>query len=137
MIRQTLGLLFAAVLVLSTLPVSPAREDKPLDAHAIMEKANKPGGPYFRVVRELKEKNPDWEDVHDDALDIAQLAKELGKTTPPKGDAASWKALTAAYADTATMLEKATLAKNLATSRAAIARMTDNCTACHKVHRKD
>jgi cytochrome c556 len=139
MIRRTptLALLLAALLGLSTLPVSSARDDKPLDAHAIMEKANKPGGPYFHVVSELKAKDPDWEDVQDDSAELTRLAKALVKTTPPKGDAASWKTLTAAYVDTTTALEKAALAKNLGTARAAIARMGESCTACHKVHRKD
>jgi cytochrome c556 len=116
----------------------PAEDDKPLDAHTIMEKANKPGGPYFNVVRELKAKDPDWDDVLSDSEEINRLASALGKTTPAKGDAASWKNLSAAYADTARALEKAARGKNLGAARAAIARMGEpSCTACHKLHRQD
>jgi len=86
----------------------------------------------------LKTKNPDWDDVLRDSEELRRLASALGKTTPAKGDAASWKNLSTAYADKARALEMAARDKNLGAARAAIARMGEpSCSACHKLHRQD
>jgi len=125
--------LLAALLTQHT----PAQTDKVPDIKEIMAKANKPGGHYFALRRDLKDESPPWDEVQASAKALSKLAAALGKNTPPKGDKASWEALTRAYADNAKKLEDAAARKDKKAAEAAALAMGDaSCTACHKAHRK-
>jgi cytochrome c556 len=106
------------------------------DIKEIMSKANKPGGFYFALVRDLKDDEPPWDDVQAGAKALNKLAAVLGKNTPPKGDKTSWDQLTKAYADNAKALEAAALKKDKKAAQTAATALGESCNACHKAHRK-
>jgi cytochrome c556 len=108
------------------------------DVKEIMGKANKPTGIYFNLARDLKDDEPAWADVQQQARDLAKLAAALRKATPPKGEKASWDALTKAYADNAVALAAAADKKDKNAAQTAHAKMGgDACMTCHKAHRPE
>jgi cytochrome c556 len=118
-----------------------AQGDKVPAVKDIMMKVNKPTGLYFNIGKELREKDPMWPEVQQDAKEVARLAALLGKNAPPKGDKESWEKLTKEYAANAAALEKAVAAKDQAAAKAAWAKMGGDggaaCNACHKAHRSE
>ncbi len=54
---------------------------------------------------------------------------------PPRGGKDSWAKLTAAYAESATDMDKAAQAKDAATALDAHGKIEGSCMACHRVHR--
>jgi len=130
-----------AVLVLLLLllaGVAPARtrQEKVAEVKDVM-KANKPGGLYFGIVRELKAGDTDWADAAQDSKELARLAAELPKLKPPQGDAASWARLSKGYAGETAALSDAVRRKDKRTALAVVARLEASCDACHKIHRKE
>jgi cytochrome c556 len=112
-------------------------QEKAATIKDIMGRANKPTGLYFTMARELKEASPDWSDLKKQSKELAELAAALTRTTPPKGDAASWKQQTAAYAANAQALEQAVTKMDRAAAQAAHAKMGGAaCMSCHKAHRQ-
>lgn len=112
--------------------------DKPPQIKDIMSKLNKPTGVYFSMVRELREEDPMWDEVRDMAKVLAQQARALTKTHPPRGENTSWDKLVKAYAENAGAVEKAVQKKDKAGAQAAMGRMGEEaCKTCHKAHRKD
>ena len=104
----------------------------------IMGRANKPTGIYFNLGQDLKDENPSWPDIQQEAKELAGLAAALRRAAPPKGDKDSWDRLTRTYADNAWALEKAAAKQDQAAARAAHARMGgDACMTCHKAHRPE
>lgn len=102
----------------------------------IMGKANKPTGIYFNLALDLKDENPSWPDIQQEAKDLAKLAAALRQTTPPRGDKDSWDRHTKAYAENAKALEQATAKMDQKAAQAAHAKMGgDACMACHKAHK--
>lgn len=102
----------------------------------IMKKANSPTGIYANLGQDLKDDNPSWPDVQKEAKELAQLASALRQATPPRGDKDSWDKLTAAYADSAQKLQKATAAMDKDAALAAWNKMGGpTCKACHAAHR--
>jgi hypothetical protein len=120
------------------LGAAAAREpdDQTPDVKEIMSKANKPTGIYFNLKKDLEDEEPNWQDIQEQTKELAQLAAQLGKATPPKGDKASWTRLTKAYADNAKALAAAAARMDKKGTLAAHARLGGNtCTSCHKVHK--
>ena len=106
------------------------------NAKEIMGKANKPTGIYFTLALDLKDDNPSWPDIQQEAKDLSKLAAALRQATPPRGDKESWDKLTKSYADNAKALEQATAKMDQKAAQAAHARMGgDACMNCHKAHR--
>ena len=102
----------------------------------IMGKANKPTGIYFNLGLDLKDDNPSWPDIQQEAKDLAKLAAALRQATLPRGDKESWDNLTKAYAGNAKALEQATAKMDQKAAQAAHAKMGgDACMTCHKAHR--
>jgi cytochrome c556 len=102
----------------------------------IMDAVNKPTGIYFNLGQDLKDDSPNWKDVKVEAHDLAKLAADLPKATPPRGDKASWDKLSKAYADNAKALEKAVNNMDKDSALAIHAKMGgDACKACHEAHR--
>jgi hypothetical protein len=120
-----------AVLILA----GAATADAP-SVKEIMGKANKPTGIYFNLAQDLKDENPSWPDIQQEAKDLAKLAAALRQTIPPRGDKASWDRLTKAYADSAKALEQATAKMDQKGAQVAHAKMGgDACMTCHKAHK--
>jgi cytochrome c556 len=102
----------------------------------IMGKANKPTGIYFNLRQDLKDDNPAWPDIQQEAKELKELADALHQAAPPRGDKDSWDKLTKAYAANAKALVQAASKMDQTAAREAHAKMGGNaCMACHKAHR--
>jgi hypothetical protein len=102
----------------------------------IMTRLNGRGtGLHSQVGDELKKEPPPWDAVRPQTQEYAQLAAELGKNDPPRGDKDSWAKLTAAYADSAAALDKAAEDKDAAAAKTAYDKLSGSCMACHRAHR--
>ena len=88
------------------------------------------------LERELKQEPPPWETIQGQAKEYALLASELGAHNPPKGSKESWATSTAAYAGSATDLDKAAQAKDKDAALAAHGKLANSCMACHREHRR-
>jgi hypothetical protein len=84
---------------------------------------------------ELKVEQPAWDTIQPQAAEYAKLAADIGKAEPSKGSKDSWTKLTAAFAESATALDKAAQAKDLAAARTAHQNLAASCMACHREHR--
>jgi cytochrome c556 len=124
----------AAGLALLTVGVAVAADPTIKD---IMIKAHKPGKSLLaNIMGELKEDEPDWNDVQKDSKEMVQLGGALGKNTPPKGDQASWDRLTKAYLANVQTLEAAAESKNKSGAQAALKQIQGSCRSCHMAHRE-
>lgn len=138
---MTRKIILAVALALTALlawrPADGRMADGP-SVKEIMGKANKPTGIYFNLRQDLKDDNPSWPDIQQEAKELAQLAAALRQATPPKGDKDSWDKLTRAYADNAKALEQAASKMDQDGARAAHAKMGEPaCMTCHKAHRPE
>lgn len=104
------------------------------DSKEIMQKVNGKGGLKGAIEEGLKAKEPKWDDLSSKAKELTPLAKALGDNKPPKGDDASWKKHTEAYAKAAVDFETATGKKDLAAANTAFKGITA-CGGCHMAHR--
>jgi hypothetical protein len=136
---MTTRALLLGCLLLAVAAVAPAgaQGDKALDVKEIMGKANKPGGLYFNLARELKEADPDWNDVRQWSKDLSQLVGALAKTEPPMGDKAAWGKAVKAYAEQAAALDAAARKKDRKAALTAHQRMEPMCKSCHAAFRKE
>jgi cytochrome c556 len=126
----------AAVLALGSPPI-PAQDDKPSEVKQIMVKVNKTGTGLFSVVaQELRQDDPNWDEVKKDTKEIARLGAMLGKYDPPRGEKDSWQKLTKAYADNTKALEAASAKMDKDAANAVRAKLSESCDVCHKAHRK-
>jgi cytochrome c556 len=87
------------------------------------------------IKKELQADAPDWATIQPQAAEYAKLATDFGKYDPPKGSKESWAKQTAAFADSATALDKAARAKDLSGTRAASEKLGGACMQCHREHR--
>jgi cytochrome c556 len=103
----------------------------------IMTKAHKGGKSLLGNINgELREDEPDWNDVQRDTKELVELGSALGKNTPPKGDQASWDRLTKDYVTKARSLEAAAESKNKSGAQAALKQIQGSCKVCHMAHRE-
>jgi hypothetical protein len=108
----------------------------PTPTGEIMNKLGKgPTSLTTTIGNELKTDPPPWDTIQPQAKEYAQLAGSVGKYDPPKGDKESWKKLTAAFAESATALDRAAAAKDKEAAVAAHKTLTQSCMACHREHR--
>lgn len=105
------------------------------DIKEIMTKANKAGGLFPQIQKGLKAPSPNWANLKNESEELVSLATMLGKSKPPKGEAASWDIISKGYLDEATALKTAIAAMNKAGADAAIGKLATSCTGCHKAHK--
>ena len=123
----------AALLALA--PAHAGNRETP-SVKEIMGKANKPTGIYFNLGQDLKDDNPAWPDIQQEAKELARLADALHQAAPPRGDKDSWDKLTKAYANNAKALVQAASKMDQTAAHQAHAKMGGNaCMTCHKPHR--
>jgi hypothetical protein len=110
-----------------------------LDIKMIMKKAHSPTGLLYNIGKDLKDDEPDWDNIQQETKELLDLVSMLEKNKPPMGDQNSWKSLTASYLDMAKSLDAAAKKKNLSGAKSVQAKMSNEntCKGCHKVHRKD
>jgi cytochrome c556 len=136
--RTTRGMTPALAAVSAVLLMGVAlAQDKVPAIKEIMARLNKPGGLYPTLSKELKDDDPDWGEVQQQAKTFTKMAAALGKNVPPKGDSNSWARLTQEYVDNARALEAAADKKDRPAAAAARLRLGgDACSICHKAHMK-
>jgi hypothetical protein len=103
----------------------------------IMAKLTKGPNSLTPVIgNELDQDPPPWETIQGQTKEYSQSASELGKYDPPKGAKDSWIKLTAAFAELASELDHAAVAKNKETAKVAHDQLKNSCNACHQEHRR-
>ncbi len=126
---------YFSIATLATFSISHFLFAQGPDIKEIMTKANKAGGLFPQIQKGLKAPTPNWATLKNDSDELVSLATMLGKSKPPKGDAASWATLSKGYLDEATALKTAIAAMNKAGADAAIGKLATSCTGCHKAHK--
>ena len=126
------GCLFAFVLAGST-PVSA--DDSTPSIEDIMKKLNGKNGSHKLINKALESDPPDWEVIGKHAKIYADLAALLEKNKPEKGDAASWKKLSEAYAKEAKTLSDAAAKKDAEKVKETFVKLKESCDTCHENHR--
>jgi hypothetical protein len=101
----------------------------------LMNKLDKGPSSLNAIANGLRANPPAWDTIQALTAEYAQAAGELGKSDPPKGSKESWAKLTAAFAASATALDKATQAKDLAAAQGAETKIRGSCMECHQTHR--
>lgn len=130
------GLAAALAMVLAGAFAANAFDDKVPTAKEVMGKLNKgPKALTPSIEKALNAGTPDWETVKKQADEFVVLAEALGKNTPKKGEAESWKSLTDAYLANAQALAKAVDAKDHGAAVEVHAKLKSACMACHKAHK--
>jgi cytochrome c556 len=124
-----------SIATLATLSLGAFLFAQGVDIKEIMTKANKAGGLFPQIQKGLKAPAPNWANLKNDSDELVSLATMLGKSKPPKGDAASWATMSKGYLDEATALKTAIAAMNKAGADAAIGKLATSCTGCHKAHK--
>jgi cytochrome c556 len=84
---------------------------------------------------ELKEDEPDWNDVQKDSKELVELGTSLGKNRPPKGEQTTWERLTKNYVTNAKALEAAAQSKDKSAAKASLGKLQMSCRECHMNHR--
>jgi hypothetical protein len=89
-----------------------------------------------RPIRsELNSDPTPWESIQPRAKEYAQLAADLGKHEPPRGEKESWKQYTGEFANDAAALDQAAQKKDLQAAKAAQDKLNQSCMGCHRAHR--
>ena len=83
----------------------------------------------------LKQAEPAWETIQPKTQEYAQLASEMVKLEPVKGDKDSWAKLTQAFAESAAELAHAAGTKDKNSTKEALDSLGGSCMACHRAHR--
>jgi cytochrome c556 len=102
----------------------------------IMKKVNGKGGLHKALPTALKANPVDWAGVQKQTKEYSELAANLGKNDPPKGEKASWQKLTKTYADGAKNLHTAVEKKDKDAALMAHGAIGKMCMNCHRTHRE-
>ena len=125
------GCLVAFVLAGSA-PVSA--DDKSPTTEEIMKKLHGKNGSH-KLINKALDGDPDWATITKHAKIYADLAALLDKNKPEKGDEASWKKLSQAYAKDAKALSDAAAKKDANQVKEVFGRLKESCETCHENHR--
>jgi cytochrome c556 len=127
------------VCVLGSLAVMGLAGAEPAKAPSIkevMQKLNKGAkAPMPRLKNELKTSKPNWKTIQEATSEVAVLGAALPTNSPKQGDPANYKKLAEAFASNAQALDDAAKKEELKTAQEAFGKMSNACSACHKVHR--
>ena len=91
--------------------------------------------PFDRIEEDLNSGSPDWGKVRESADRFVGLAEALGKNTPRRGGAASWKAFTGRQLDDARAMLEGAEARDSKAIQIAHRRLAEACDACHDAHK--
>jgi cytochrome c556 len=83
----------------------------------------------------LKGASPDWDDIQKETKQWVGVAETLGKQTPPRGSAESWKKQTDKYLENVKAVDEAAQKKDAPAATKAIATIGMCCAGCHGQHR--
>lgn len=120
------------------LSLGGAPAEKPPTVREVMKKLNRgPSSVTATIGLDLKDDEPDWEAIREQTAEYVKLTAGLAKQKPAKGDAASWERFAGAYAGDSQALDAAAKRKNRRAASAALARINNSCSACHKAHKPE
>lgn len=135
-----LAICFAAGLFAITLGVNAfAADEKKAEKALSIEEIMKPsfgGKNSLQKKIAAATKAEKWEDAQKAATELKTLGAGLGKNETPKGDAASWKKLSAKYAEQTADISAAADKKDLKATNAALGVLGKSCKECHDAHRE-
>jgi cytochrome c556 len=102
----------------------------------IMEKVGKgPAALQGSLGEAIKQTPPAWDTIQSKSKEYSDLASQLSKLDPIKGEKDSWNKLTLAFAETAAGLDKSAMAKDKDHTQEALDGLGSSCMACHRQHR--
>ena len=78
---------------------------------------------------------PAWDTIQSKSKEYSELASQLGKHDPVRGDKDSWSKLTLAFAESAAGLDKSAQAKDKQKTQESLDSLGSSCMACHRQHR--
>ncbi len=81
-------------------------------------------------------KDGDWDKIDKAAKTLKKYGEDLGKNTPEKGEAGSWKKLSGEYSKTMLAIAEGVEKKDAKATNAGLAKMQKSCKACHDVHKE-
>jgi cytochrome c556 len=84
---------------------------------------------------ELKSASPDWDQIQRDTKQWVAVAETLGKQSPPRGTAQSWKRQTDKYLEHVKDINVAAQKKDAAAATKAVATLGMSCGGCHSQHK--
>ncbi len=131
------GASLLALLALVVLTAGPAgADDETPSIKDVMGKLHKgANSPLAQLKTQLKSASPDWDKVQKSTKDMVILGASLAKNDPPKGEAASYKALATAYFQNAKAIDDAAQSRDKSATDAALKKLTASCKACHSAHK--
>jgi cytochrome c556 len=94
-----------------------------------------PKAAFGQTKTALNAKPPDWKAAKTAAVAIRNHAPALAKNEPPRGDKADFVKQADAFKTNALALADALDKEDLATSKAALGKLSTSCMACHRAHR--
>ncbi|MGL4552548.1 MAG: hypothetical protein ACRC33_15350, partial [Gemmataceae bacterium] len=127
------GLLALAVAFSSVRAEDEKKETKTKSISEIMKKAHV--GKSLKGIIQGSSKKKDWKTATSAAETWVGLAADLEKGKPGKGEAESWKELTAKYTTIIKGVEEAVGKKDAAAVEASIKEVNASCGSCHKAHK--
>jgi cytochrome c556 len=132
--RFQVKLLVLAALVagVAYLGTATAQEEKIKDVKGCMAFQNKVRGD---LGKQVKSKSPDWEAIQKETKEWVGVAETLGKQSPPKGTAESWKKQTETYMKNVKAVDEAAEKKDSAAATKALATVGASCGGCHAQHK--
>lgn len=117
---------------------SGAAADDPAKIEKIMKALHKGRtSPMATLKTQLKGRSPDWAVVQKQTKTYTKYAVDLPKNDPPKGDTASWKKMSTAFATNAEALDSAAEKEDLTATKGAFRKIATSCKSCHDAHRED
>lgn len=132
LVAALIGCSIVALMLIGSSPVSA--DDKSLSIEDIMKKLHGKMGSHKQINKAL-DGAPDWDTITKHAKIYAELAAQLPKNKPEKGDEKSWKMLSEAYAKEAKDLNAAAAKKDADGVKTVFGRLKESCDACHENHR--
>lgn len=114
------------------LGTAQAQEEKIKDVKGCMAFQNKVRGD---LGKQVKSKTPDWEAIQTQTKEWVGVAETLGKQTPPKGTAESWKKQTETYLKNVKAVDEAAEKKDSDAATKSLATVGASCGGCHSQHK--
>jgi cytochrome c556 len=123
------------VAVFAVVGVSSAQDkNKVPSIHDIMEQGHKGKKSQLSLLNSAV-KAEKWEDAEKPAKKMKEFGEAIGKNTPDKGSAESWKKLTDTYKATTAEIFKAVEKKDKAAAEKELKKFGGSCKSCHDAHR--
>ena len=125
--------IFSAVAARSTAQ-DPAAEGR--STKEIMTALYKgPDSAVASLKNEMKQKPLKWKDVQEKTKEMLEMAEELNKNDPPRGDKAAFHKLTAAHLKSMKALDEAAKKKKTPTVKSTLTQLSNSCMGCHRTFR--